>query len=73
MPWAGTNTPALFLCFILFVIVLANFSELRMGEVRRIPLPRTPVNKGYTARSMSRRLFTSAPIALWYLLQGERR
>ena len=24
----------------------ANFSELRRGEVRRIPLPRTPVNKG---------------------------
>jgi hypothetical protein len=23
-----------------------NFSELRYGEVRRIPLPRTPVNKG---------------------------
>jgi hypothetical protein len=24
----------------------ANFSELRQHEVRRIPLPRTPVNKG---------------------------
>jgi hypothetical protein len=23
----------------------ANFGELRKGEVRRIPLPRTPVNK----------------------------
>jgi hypothetical protein len=26
--------------------MLANFSELRAREVRRIPLPRTPVNKG---------------------------
>ncbi len=24
---------------------LRNFSELRLGEVRRIPLPRTSVNK----------------------------
>ena len=24
-----------------------NFRELRHGEVRRIPLPRTPVNKFY--------------------------
>jgi hypothetical protein len=24
----------------------ANFLELRQGEVLRIPLPRTPVNKG---------------------------
>ena len=24
----------------------ANFLERRYGEVRRIPLPRTPVNKG---------------------------
>ena len=25
---------------------VANFGELRYGEVRRIPIPRTPVNKG---------------------------
>ena len=25
---------------------LSNFLELRYGEVRRMPLPRTPVNKG---------------------------
>ena len=25
---------------------LTNFVERRLGEVRRIPLPRTPVNKG---------------------------
>src|SRR5215207_11478722 len=28
------------------VRALRNFGELRYGEVRRIPLPRTPVNKG---------------------------
>src|SRR5215211_2469900 len=27
------------------ISVLANFLELRYGEVRRIPLPRTPVNR----------------------------
>ena len=26
-------------------VLLANFLELRQGEVRRIPLPRTRVNK----------------------------
>src|SRR5215204_301818 len=33
----------------------ANFVELRKGEVRRIPLPRTPVNKG------KRRAWMSSP------------
>jgi hypothetical protein len=28
----------------------ANFSELRYGEVRRIPIPRTSVNKGRKKR-----------------------
>jgi hypothetical protein len=29
------------------LFVQANFVELRKGEVRRIPLPRTPVNKAW--------------------------
>ena len=29
---------------------LTNFRELRLGEVRRIPLPRTPVNKANEKR-----------------------
>jgi hypothetical protein len=29
---------------------LTNFSELRKGEVRRITIPRTPVNKGKKSR-----------------------
>jgi molybdate transport system substrate-binding protein len=32
------------------ISVLANFLELRKGEVRRIPLPRTPVNKAQERR-----------------------
>jgi hypothetical protein len=27
-------------------LIVTNFVELRQREVRRIPLPRTPVNKG---------------------------
>jgi hypothetical protein len=32
---------------------VANFLELRQGEVRRIPLPRTPVNKGRERKGRS--------------------
>ena len=32
----------------------ANFRELRHGEVRRILLPRTPVNKGYLTTVMAK-------------------
>jgi hypothetical protein len=32
---------------------LTNFSELRHGEVRRISLPRTPVNKGKKGKGAS--------------------
>jgi hypothetical protein len=38
MPWAGTNTPALFLCFILLVT--------RPGELLRMPFRRSSVGLG---------------------------
>jgi hypothetical protein len=31
---------------VVFTSFLTNFSEFYKGEVRRIPLPRTPVNRG---------------------------
>jgi hypothetical protein len=33
--------------------VYANFAEYPKGEVRRIPLPRTPVNKGKRRKGRS--------------------
>src|SRR5215211_7488713 len=38
-----------------------NFVELRHGEVRRIPIPRTPVNK---AKKRGRSYYTPRPFAL---------
>jgi hypothetical protein len=33
---------------------LTNFSELRHGELPRIPIPRTPVNKGKKRAEVTR-------------------
>jgi hypothetical protein len=41
-----------------------NFLELRYGEVRRIPLPRTPVNKGKRKDRSLVRLGPSKPLHL---------
>ena len=38
-----------YLCCLVGVLAVANFRELRHGEVRRIHLPRTRVNKPGTA------------------------
>jgi hypothetical protein len=39
-------------------MLAVNFLELRLGEVRRIPIPRTPVNKG---KKESRKTLLYAP------------
>src|SRR5688572_436628 len=36
----------------MFATFLANFSKLRHGEVRRISLPRTKVNKAFSSKPL---------------------
>jgi hypothetical protein len=48
----------------------AYFRELRKGEVRRIPIPRTSVNK---CKKKGRRLEMSRPLFLPIVLQRSRR
>jgi hypothetical protein len=38
------SNKGVFLLLLGYCLLVANFVELRKGEVRRIPLPRTPVN-----------------------------
>ena len=47
----------------LCIMLDTNFRESPKGEVRRIPIPRTPVNKGSEKRR-GRASYSSRPLAL---------
>src|SRR5215213_1105189 len=40
--------------YTIWLLLVANFGELRLREVQRIPLPRTPVNRGQKDRKKGR-------------------
>src|SRR5215216_2518760 len=73
MQHIGTKGAAYHSNAVFFGTFLTNFSELRQYELRRIPLPRTPVNKGAKFfQPMLQGLHASPGVYMMHVTKGNR-